>query len=451
MKKLLLNTAAAVMLFAGCSRDEVIDLPKQDQPTPVGFATYVGNAVQTKGECLDIETVKEKHFGVYAFYQAGTLWNQFEEQDKTTPNFMNNVEVYWDENLTDPEDNLSQASSRMMISKTTYKWNYKDTKYWPVEKDEEDNYYRGPVHFFAYAPYVEDLAWKGSEGKLSFTLDKDVKKLVDMVYSANYIKRSEIAGEMQTSDEGDDNLAILEKLSSGFKINRANGGYVRFRFAHALSRISFSAEVDAPNRKVVITEITVGEETNGFYASGDFKLGVVPSMGNLLAHTNNNLENTVQEGESDDVSGSALEPLNFWDVTNQPNDATFSLTAEGGNFIADNILSAEPKQINAEDSYLFVIPQDFTQEDTYLPITIKYTVTETDENGKETSTSYNIDGRIKHKFLQGKAYRININLNGGGGLNAVLFAVVDDFTWENSAEENPTTNMQYQGVLSLLQ
>ncbi len=135
MKKLVLITTAAIMLFAGCSRNEVLEFP-EEQASPVDFTTYVGRARQIKGTSLDLEGLKDKDFGVYAFYKENAEWTDYGEEDKKHPNFMNNVRVYRDESLS-----------------------YDNILYWPVELDESGDYADGNLYFFdrADCEMLDDL------------------------------------------------------------------------------------------------------------------------------------------------------------------------------------------------------------------------------------------------------------------------------------------------------
>ncbi len=124
----------------------------------------------------------------------------------------------------------------------------------------------------------------------------------------------------------------------------------------------------------------------------------------------------------------------------------------GSEHLAENAASitSTMSRINAEDSYLFVIPQNFRtsgvggkgliQASKALPISVTYTVTPTDEEEPVTET-YTVKGSVMHDFEQGKAYQIQIILDGRPGLSAVRFAVVDDFEWDE-ATENLVTGSQ---------
>ncbi len=245
MKKLLSITAAAIMLFAGCSRNEVLVTP-QESGTPIDFGTYVGRAPQTKGTSLDLDVLKTESFGVYAFYNEGITWENYSDDQRTSPKFMDNIKVYW----AGAEDDGIDPQGAEPKPPVSTEWKYDDIKYWP--EDGED--VLTEINFFAYAPYREGAGeWNDKDGTIPFALavdDEDavdIKNLEDLVYDAASVRywNDKVTGKKAADDAA--GIAISERL------NQMLGGYrIRIQFKHALSRIGFSASVDAPNRNVAI-------------------------------------------------------------------------------------------------------------------------------------------------------------------------------------------------------
>ncbi len=447
MKKIRFILGATALLFAGCAKDVVLE-PDQEHATPISFGTYVENAPQTKGTSMTLDRLKDHNlgnFGVYAFYEEGMSWDD-EDYDKAHPDFMINEKVYWDWDKTEEDnENLQEAESRMVV--TSNNWKYNNLKYWPVETDSDGNQTDGNVYFYAYAPYSPDWSWTGDSGTHIINLKEDVKDLVDFMYAINenVIRDPDMAEstirDTDTAKDDNGDASIDDgnteeesgKQSSRLQqLNRART--VLFRFSHAMSRIGFSARSDLAElgSRVIINKITIGpKETKGlhkaagFWNKGGFKLGEVLSdkATELAQYTRGPFTAT---------------PVSNWDteVEGAQPDVTFTLTNasgedETGNFV-DPIgaeLTSEYKKINKEDSYLFVIPQDFSGEDAYLPVSIEYYIKP--EEGEWDGVSYTVTGQVKHNFLQGRAYQIQIDLSSGNGpgLNPILFSVVDDFNW----------------------
>lgn len=166
-------------------------------------------------------------------------------------------------------------------------------------------------------------------------------------------------------------------------------GKVNFTFKHALAKIGYSVKSKDNYDQTTITVKSIklvgseDEQKTAFYPKGTIDLSKADNKANDLW--------TNTDGTK----------LNFdWFSGNQE-------------------LSTEYKPEN----YLFVIPQDFSSTATdQLYVVVKYTVKTTTDNTEITNT---VSKRITTKFLQGKAYMINLII----GLTPIEFeAKVDSWT-----------------------
>lgn len=142
MKKIMIIAAfAAIVLAAGCSKNEIDH--KTTEQTPVTFGVYVPKTATKAGAAGTITangansttSLQTTGFGVFATYSDGADYSA-----TIGPNFMWNTQV-------------SGAS-----------WTYSPIKYWPNETiDDGVNAATAPANadklsFFAYGPYVNPAA-----------------------------------------------------------------------------------------------------------------------------------------------------------------------------------------------------------------------------------------------------------------------------------------------------
>lgn len=220
MKTYHLIATAAMLVLAGCSKNEITEISPDANPL-VAFDIYTG--AQTKGKVTDNGTgttgIKNgTGFGILAYYTGQTVWNA---AGNFTPNFMWNQQVKF-------------ASSA---------WSYTPVKYWPNKENDK-------ISFFAYAPfsttqtggsesYGIKLPANSSMAKptITFTLNNDSKDMVDLV--AGYKK-----------DQTKQTTAVDLTLD------------------HLLSRVEFKAKLDASISggvtHVFITSLRLlGTQSNG--------------------------------------------------------------------------------------------------------------------------------------------------------------------------------------------
>lgn len=213
----LVATAMAMLLIAGCSQNEIMEISPDVAP-PVGFSVYA--TAQTRGTETDNSTsgtgIKSSGigFGVLGYYT-----NTTDFAGTTKPNFMYNQKVTW--------------------SSST--WNYTPVKYWPNTEGDK-------ISFFGYAPY-EDAPTTGTNNgvvlsaatatgypTITFTVKDNASDMVDLV-----------ATNATQSTAGTDKTMNLVKTT----------GKVPFKFLHVLTKLDFYAKLASDLASLTNTETKV--------------------------------------------------------------------------------------------------------------------------------------------------------------------------------------------------
>ena len=243
MKKLMIiAAAAATLLAAGCSKNEIVQ-NVTDQAKPITFGVYAGKAVTKTAPVSaayygNITTTELKlataGFGVFGYYTGDDVYAPASH----SANFMYNEKVTWD----------------------TDHWTYSPVKYWPNEhganavSSDADK-----LTFLCYAPYVANLAINGatnstvSDGagtpaaatqgitamtgntatasaSLTFTVPASKDEQIDLLYGVLKTQSVNVDGTSQGVVNGP-----IENLTK-----QKTGGKVDILFKHALAK----AEID---------------------------------------------------------------------------------------------------------------------------------------------------------------------------------------------------------------
>lgn len=348
-KKLFLGLlAAAAVSFTACQKDEVINEIPQDQA--IEFGTYVGRDAMTKGSIVELNEVKTGGFGVYAYYT--------EESDFSTPsalpNFMNNTKVTYD---TD--------------------WKYSPLKYWPNENGHK-------ISFFAYAPYDANktLSETNYSPIITYEVDNDITKHTDILY-ANAVKN---------------------------QTKQIINGKVKFEFFHALSRIGFNVEA-------VVDEVNADNDlsdddndptnTNDIDANTEIVVKSVTLSGNFtpkgtldLANSTgvNNTSNTPSwTSETATSKTFTLDKDNFKTLITSP-------STEGQK------VTKEKAQLNDDNDYLMIIPQNFNSDQVNISIVYEVKTTDNSNNANSSVIENTISKSFNFNFEAGKAYMFNLHI-----------------------------------------
>ena len=254
-------------------------------------------------------------------------------------------------------DGLEFGSNLFDNQKVTYDasaWTYKPVKYWPTE---------GHIDFLAYAPYDSKYNSQVTKDnlKLEFTVDPDFKKQKDLLWA-------------NAKDQTKANIVSTENK-------------VKFKFAHALSRLGYTVKLkDAySDATIKLQKITLAGSADdatkkAFYTAGTIDLS--------------------KETKAADL----------WKISTPANKQNFDWFS--GN---QNLTTTDYKNPNTE--YLFVIPQDFSKTEENadeLYVIVEYTIS---YSGVTTTMKSKVCKKLDRKFLQGKAYTINLTI----GLSPIDF------------------------------
>ncbi|MCM1066677.1 MAG: fimbrillin family protein [Muribaculaceae bacterium] len=416
-KKFLMAFAAiAAISTVSCTQEEELFINsgangETADGDAVAFGTYLNSAPESRAEVMDLPAMKEKGFGVFAFYTGTEDYNT--KDPKHVPDFMYNQEVTW----------ADKADGGM--------WQYSPVKYWPSITTEK-------VSFFAYAPYIETPGATGitaftannaqGDPKLTFKMDENVDDQVDLLYSNN-------AMDIRKQ-------AIAEK--------------VNLRFKHALSRIGFKrvAVVDEFNEENGNNDDNLNSNSNGTpsYNQHSFKLTDKSTV----------VINSVSISSSDfGDSGDFNLRTGAWE-NYVAKSHTYTLTAEDGDFINNTLTPDDAttvKRLTDDDKYLMVMPTPvidrYSNEEIPVMVTVKFDVITEDPklDGGQSKITSEVTAPFKFAFQAGKSYNFVLHIS----LTSVkLDATVEDWvdTDHRGAENivvNTPVNNAYTLVLDALE
>lgn len=406
MKKNFLWAMVAATVLMSCNPDK--DLTEgQDQVgegNAVRFSTYVN---KSRAGVTDTDHIKLHGFGVNAYYTKNLGFVEANGAGSLVT-FMDNTKVSF---------NNEKGS-----------WTYSPVKYWPNTENDK-------VSFFAYAPYNNaqiEFPDENNRSTLVFNVNSDVKQQVDLVYHKG---------------EGDEDAGIEPSIDLQ---KPTITGAVNFNFLHALSRIAFNVkavvdDVNADsdnlldgNTHINIKKVAlVSADVNYKYDESDL-VGPFYTLDTL-----NILNGKWGHNDEQALQGFDFDGENFYRAV----DINASSDIENDDVVQLTKFNPAQRLLN-DDSYLMIIPQDFTGTEGYR-IYIEYdVVTEAiDNNGTEeniTSDASTISHKIysdvmNTKFEAGKAYVFNLRL----GMTSVKFdANVSDWPAEEEADNwTPENNI----------
>lgn len=256
-----------------------------------------------------------------------------------------------------------QASNLFDNQKVTY-----STSTTPTESKwtyENTKYWptEGHIDFLAYAPYVGETTLKNNKS-IDFTVADKVANQKDLLWA---------------------NAANKKKADNP----------VKFTFNHALSRLGYTVKLKDAYSDATITlkKITLAGSADGvtkkaFYTTGTIDLSMTSSTG-------------------------------LWTISNPDAKQNFEW------YSGDHQLTIT--EYTPDASYLFVIPQDFSQKTSgadELYVIVEYTI----QTGSTATMTSKVYKKLERKFEQGKAYTINLTI----GLTPIEFdAEVTDWDTTN--------------------
>ncbi len=259
-------------------------------------------------------------------------------------------------------------------------WDYSPLKYWPHDKQEK-------VSFFAYAPYNELYSIEGT--RMVYNVPQDIQQQSDLCWS----------------------ITDTDDLSYG----TVGNDKITFRFRHALAGIGFTVQAQAngssplpDGMSIRIKKITLTSSTDNTGTG----IGALYTKGKL------ELDNEANDAVWYDCQGAGKYTVS---------QNNFVGKAPEG-FLLDKDNTDNKKTLNINDSYIMVIPQDFTSEG--FNIVIEYDVIlEKGENIYSTYTNVGT-GNIKTDLESGKIYTINITVD----LNKTTVELVSVTEWKDGGE-----------------
>lgn len=364
MKRRILFSALAVALVAmvGCSKDEPVE--NFSPENAIQFGTYVSRDASTRASVIDLAGLQSSTsgFGVFAYYTRTADFT-----GKEVPNFMNNQKVTYSGSA----------------------WTYSPLKYWPNNVGEK-------VTFLAYAPYHDKVEVNTDATTIDYTVDTDVLKQEDLLYLDQF--NSGING-------------------TGGTINMTKPGVndkVRFHFAHALSRIGYTAELLVD----VVNDDETGDKDDAEQNPGDLDRNTTITINSvkLIGKFDNEATLNLNGGKWSDV---AAADNNIEYVLNSNNHLQNNVFT--GNSASDDYTDVIQRVINKSDSYIMIIPQEMgTLDDTDkltagtgIKIVVDYNVVTTDPNldgGKIDIHNVITSDEFYFNFEQGKAYTFKLHL-----------------------------------------
>ena len=332
--------AMAALTLVSCSSDDLnslSDTPSKNEA--ISFDSYLGRSAVSvngsRGSVLEIDDLKSstEGFGVFGNYSST-------DGEAFGSNLFDNQKVTY--------------------SSTNEKWEYTPVKYWSPQ---------GHIDFLAYAPRVDGTTLNGSS--IEFTVADNAADQKDLLWA-------NAANQTMANNSG-------------------TKKYVKFQFAHALSRLGYTVKTSLTDASTTITlkKITLAgsadETKTAFYTKGTIDLSKTSSTG-------------------------------LWKTSDTDTKQNFDWLS------TDKTLDSDTK--NSDTEYLFVIPQDFsktTENADALFVIVEYTI----KYGDEKPVTYTVSSQLKQNFEQGKAYSINLTF----GLTPIEFDA-DVTTWKDTEQKD---------------
>lgn len=338
-KNLFMGIAAmAALTLVSCSSDDLnslSDTPSKNEA--ISFDSYLGRSAVSvngsRGSVLEIDDLKSstEGFGVFGNYSST-------DGEAFGSNLFDNQKVTY--------------------SSTNEKWEYTPVKYWSPQ---------GHIDFLAYAPRVDGTTLNGSS--IEFTVADNAADQKDLLWA-------NAANQTMANNSG-------------------TKKYVKFQFAHALSRLGYTVKTsltDAITLKKITLAGSADETKTAFYTKGTIDLSKTSSTG-------------------------------LWKTSDTDTKQNFYWVS------SDKTLS-NPETKNSDKEYLFVIPQNFSKTEENadaLFVIVEYTI----KYGDEKPVTYTVSSQLKQNFEQGKAYSIVLTF----GLTPIEFDA-DVTTWKNTEEKD---------------
>lgn len=202
-RKLPLAALSVAILFASCSKEDVINNSENSLQNQIGF-TAIGSNAQTKAAPITTNTII--NFAVFAF------------SDDTY--FMG-----------------GNSTTGVKVSKETGEWDYEEKAYWPASN---------PLNFYAVSP------WHAEGDNTVFSWN-----VTNTKQTISYQAQNEFTQEGGSTRNVDVMYGIATSQTA-----RTNGGVVKFNFKHILSQVLFKAKVQYASMSVEIRDLAISNVKN---------------------------------------------------------------------------------------------------------------------------------------------------------------------------------------------
>lgn len=392
MKKYLFMAASAALVMSSCSSDELVqETPATDGQVAVAFdAPYLtSRAGVAPTDELNNDNLQNRGFGVFAYDQDNKSFAAY-YPTSLEPNFMKDQSVKWNS------------------SATPAAWEYSPVKYY--------NNNIGAKHsFFAYAPVAPTTAGTNNylaasdpftlvlEGvnngpALHYAMPTDLSKAVDLCWGEyNHTGRAAID---------------LEKPGVEHKLN--------FTFHHALSRVSFNAQLWVDEVRPEKPHGTEGTPTNGLIVDDKTTVTIksLKLVGTMATEGTLRLYDGVWDAQV--ATSQSLDMGEYFRTAADVACAyNYVMPKKGGS-------TGEQSLFGNDKTYLMLLPGGSFQ------IEITYDVETLDANlpgGKSVVTNTITSDEI-YSLNAGQTYQFHLNL----GLTSVKFDA-DIKAWDEAADD----------------
>ena len=261
-----------------------------------------------------------------------TYKDDFDATKHTTPNFMNNEHVTY-----------STGDS---------KWVYDPVKYWPNNPGDK-------VSFFAYVPYGKATLNTSTPGAVDFAVAQDVASQIDLLWN----RTSQLNKEKKDQTIGFTVQGSVDQVGLTPDPDPGKGGTLATGTTITIEKVMLSGGTHTYNGKDNVTLSNIG----AFYPKGTLNLNNFGATGVSAA----------------------------WTPDNTSTKLVFTLGSSNFDNSSISGSQATSTKLTNDNSYLMVIPQEFTNNSLY--VYIQYKVTTTDaalDGGKSEITNY-----IRHPLI----------------------------------------------------
>ncbi len=277
MKKVMILAAAAALVLAGCSKNEITENPSRvPESIPIGFSNYVPRSTDTKANSnyvadgSALPTGTNGHFGVYAWAVTTTStapWTAgpfFGASTPGVPGFMSNVDVTFGGNEAGTEGTANT---------------YSPTRYWPAG-DTPDG-----LSFIAYYPYnATSPLGNGSFGAKTFTVAAAAADQIDFMVSN----------------------VVADQWYGHTNSSNSHAGTVDLTFHHLLTKVRFYFVTDNSDENTTVT--LTNARLQGIYKTNTLTTGYTAGASANSGTTALDWSSSASDADSFDVTINGTTP-----------------------------------------------------------------------------------------------------------------------------------------------